>query len=61
MKPSYVKVKADMSLEEALLIMGDEEMVPVINEQDKTFAGMLLKSDLMNLYNKEVMKKAFQR
>ncbi len=60
MRTNFPTVTTNMSLEEALVIMGDEELVPVVSEKN-TLEGLLLKSELMGLYNKEVMKKAFGR
>lgn len=60
-KQSSQKVREDMSLEEALKVMSDEELVPVVEAESNKFTGILLKSDLVNLYNKEVVKKAFRR
>ena len=60
-KQSSQKVKVNMSLEDALRLMSDEELVSVVEEDNNKFAGILLKSDLVNLYNKEVVKKAFRR
>lgn len=59
-KPARVALKPDMSLEVALEKMQDEEIVPV-SEGDASYVGLLVKSDLVNLYNKEVVKKAFRR
>ncbi|NUM88493.1 MAG: chloride channel protein [Bdellovibrionales bacterium] len=59
MRPAPV-VKSDMSLESALARMSDEEVTPVVDDQD-FYQGILLRSDLENLYNKEVVKKAFRR
>jgi len=59
-KPARVALKPDMSLEIALEKMQDEEIVPV-SEGDASYVGLLVKSDLVNLYNKEVVKKAFRR
>jgi CBS domain-containing protein len=59
-KPARVSLTPDMNLETALLNMSDEDFVPVV-EHDATYAGLLVKSDLVNLYNKEVVKKAFRR
>lgn len=61
MKPSGAVADSSMSLEEALFVMGDEEIVPVVEPSSTTFAGILLKSDVMNTYNKEVVKKASGR
>ena len=47
-------------IEAALANMSDEEYVPVL-EDGSRYVGLLLKSDLVNLYNKEVVKKAFRR
>lgn len=58
MKPARVKVDTDMSLEQALVLLGDEEIVPVVEPKQQTFVGLLLRSDVMNIYNKEVVKKA---
>jgi CBS domain-containing protein len=59
-KPARVALKPDMSLEVALEKMQDEEIVPV-SDNDASYVGLLVKSDLVNLYNKEVVKKAFRR
>jgi CIC family chloride channel protein len=59
-KPDRVRLKPDMNLETALEKMSDEEMAPVC-ESDGQYVGLLVKSDLVNLYNKEVVKKAFRR
>jgi CBS domain-containing protein len=58
-KTARVTLRPDMSLETALERMQDEEIVPVV--EDGTYVGLLVKSDLVNLYNKEVVKKAFRR
>ncbi len=59
-KPSRVSLNPDMNLETALSRMSDEEFVPVV-EGEGRYIGLLVKSDLVNLYNKEVVKKAFRR
>ena len=59
-KPARVSLSPEMNLEAALQNMSDEECVPVV-EGDEQFVGLLVKSDLVNLYNKEVVKKAFRR
>ncbi|MCO5141454.1 MAG: chloride channel protein [Oligoflexia bacterium] len=59
LKKSRVVVKPEMNLETALFVMSDEEIVPVVEENK--YVGLLIKSDLVNLYNKEVVKKAFRR
>lgn len=59
-KPARVLLNPDMNLEAALLNMSDEEFVPVV-EGESRYVGLLVKSDLVNLYNKEVVKKAFRR
>lgn len=58
-KPARVKLLPDMNLETALLSMSDEDFAPVL-EADK-YVGLLVKSDLVSLYNKEVVKKAFRK
>lgn len=60
-RPTNLKVRPEMSLEEAIKIMGDEEVVPVADDESGVFKGLLLKTDLVNLYNKEVVKKSFRR
>jgi CBS domain-containing protein len=60
LKPARVTLLPDMNLETALQNMSDEECVPVV-EADQSYVGLLVKSDLVNLYNKEVVKKAFRR
>lgn len=60
LKVARVKLLPDMNLETALENMSDEDLVPVV-EGDDHYVGLLLKSDLVNLYNKEVVKKAFRR
>lgn len=60
LKPARVKLSPDMNLETALKNMSDEELAPVV-EADGVYVGLLVKSDLVNLYNKEVVKKAFRR
>ncbi len=60
MRPATGAVNSDMSLETALTKMSDEEVVPVIDDRG-FYQGILLRSDLENLYNKEVVKKAFRR
>lgn len=60
-KQSAEKVRANMSLEDALKVMSDEDIAPVLEAEGNKFAGILLRSDLVNLYNKEVVKKAFRR
>ncbi|HEY8279152.1 MAG TPA: chloride channel protein [Bdellovibrionota bacterium] len=59
-KPARVHLNPDMNLEAALSSMSDEEFVPVV-EGESRYVGLLVKSDLVNLYNKEVVKKAFRR
>jgi CIC family chloride channel protein len=59
-KPARVHLNPDMNLETALSSMSDEEFVPVV-EDGTRYVGLLVKSDLVNLYNKEVVKKAFRR
>lgn len=59
-KAARVHLNPDMNLETALSSMADEEFVPVV-EGDSRYVGLLVKSDLVNLYNKEVVKKAFRR
>ncbi len=59
-KIARVKLLPEMNLESALEKMSDEEMAPVC-ESDGQYLGLLVKSDLVNLYNKEVVKKAFRR
>lgn len=59
-KPARVSLHPEMNLEAALQNMSDEECVPVV-EGDSQYVGLLVKSDLVNLYNKEVVKKAFRR
>lgn len=59
-KPARVHLHPDMNLETALSSMSDEEFVPVL-EGESRYMGLLVKSDLVNLYNKEVVKKAFRR
>lgn len=59
-KPARVHLHPDMNLETALSSMSDEEFVPVV-EAESRYVGLLVKSDLVNLYNKEVVKKAFRR
>jgi CIC family chloride channel protein len=59
-KPARVHLHPDMNLEAALSSMSDEEFVPVV-EAETRYVGLLVKSDLVNLYNKEVVKKAFRR
>jgi CBS-domain-containing membrane protein len=59
-KPARVHLHPDMNLEAALTNMSDEEFVPVV-EGESRYVGLLVKSDLVNLYNKEVVKKAFRR
>ena len=53
-----VVLRPDMNLETALQKMGDEE-IATVSEADGAYLGLLVKSDLVNLYNKEVVKKAF--
>jgi CBS domain-containing protein len=60
LKVARVKLLPHMNLETALEKMSDEELAPVVEEND-TYVGVLIKSDLVNLYNKEVVKKAFRR
>jgi chloride channel protein, CIC family len=59
-KTARVQLLPDMNLETALDKMSDEELAPV-SERDGQYVGLLVKSDLVNLYNKEVVKKAFKR
>jgi CBS-domain-containing membrane protein len=61
MKPVSHQVESTMSLEEALTLMGDEEIVPVVEEKTQLFTGLLVKSDVIHIYNKEVVKKASGR
>lgn len=58
-QPARVKLHPDMNLEAALLNMSDEDFAPVL-EKDR-YVGLLVKSDLVSLYNKEVVKKAFRK
>ncbi|RYZ97496.1 MAG: CBS domain-containing protein [Proteobacteria bacterium] len=58
-KPARVKLHPDMNLEAALLSMSDEDFATVV-EKDR-YVGLLVKSDLVSLYNKEVVKKAFRK
>ncbi len=60
MKDSPALVRPTMNLEAALTMMSDEELVPVVDDA-QLYCGILLRSDLVNLYNKEVVKKAFRR
>lgn len=60
LKDARVKLNPDMNLETALENMSDEELAPVV-EANGVYVGLLVKSDLVNLYNKEVVKKAFRR
>ncbi len=60
LKPARVHLTPEMSLETALQKMSDEEFAIVV-EKETEYAGLLVKSDLVNLYNKEVVKKAFHR
>lgn len=60
LKPARVLLKPEMNLESALQNMSDEELVPVVEAEDQ-YVGLLVKSDLVNLYNKEVVKKTFRR
>lgn len=59
LKPARVSLHPEMNLETALENMSDEECVPVV--ETEKYVGLLVKSDLVNLYNKEVVKKAFRR
>lgn len=59
MKPARDVLSPEMNLESALLSMKDEELLPVV--ESGKYVGLLMKSDLVNLYNKEVVKKAFRR
>lgn len=59
-KPARVHLHPDMNLEAALSSMTDEEFVPVV-EGENRYVGLLVKTDLVNLYNKEVVKKAFRK
>ncbi len=59
-KPARVHLHPDMNLEAALSSMSDEEFVPVL-EGESRYVGLLVKTDLVNLYNKEVVKKAFRK
>ena len=61
MKPVSLQVESSMSLEEALTLMGDEEIVPVVEPKGQVFTGLLVKSDVIHIYNKEVVKKASGR
>jgi CIC family chloride channel protein len=60
LKPARVHLHPDMNLEAALSSMSDEEFVPVL-EAEGLYVGLLVKADLVNLYNKEVVKKAFRK
>jgi chloride channel protein, CIC family len=60
LKEARVKLKPDMNLETALENMSDEELAPVV-DSNGAYVGLLVKSDLVNLYNKEVVKKANRR
>ncbi len=60
LKPARVKLHPEMNLEAALQNMSDEEIATVV-EENGVYAGLLVRSDLVNLYNKEVVKKAFRR
>jgi chloride channel protein, CIC family len=59
-KPARVSLSPDMNLETALKNMSDEEFVPVVEEGSR-YLGLLVKSDLVNMYNKEVVKKTLRR
>ena len=61
LKPAQTNVHPEMSLEDALGEMRDEELIAVVEPKDTKYAGLLVKSDVVNLYNKEVIKKAFRR
>lgn len=61
MKPAHTVLHPEMSLEEALRLMSEEDLVPVADKATGKYVGVLLKSDMTNLYNKEVVKKAFRR
>ena len=60
MTPPSITVTPEMNLESALRKMSDEDLVPVIDEEQR-YEGILLKSDLVHLYNKEVVKKNLRR
>jgi H+/Cl- antiporter ClcA/predicted transcriptional regulator len=59
-KPARVHLQPEMNLETALASMSDEEYVPVVDGEGR-YVGLLVKGDLVNLYNKEVVKKASRR
>lgn len=61
LKPATVSIHPEMSLEDALQEMNDEELMAVVEAKSLKYAGFLVKSDVVNLYNKEVVKKAFRR
>ena len=56
MQPISTVLYPDMGLQEAIFSMQDEELVPVVERGTMDFVGILLKSDLINLYNKEMVK-----
>ncbi len=60
MRPPVARLSKEMTLESALTKMSDEDIAPVVDAEGK-YSGILLRSDLENLYNKEVVKKAFRR
>jgi chloride channel protein, CIC family len=61
LKPAPGNIFPEMSLENALSEMHDEELMAVTKNDSQTYLGFLVKSDVVNLYNKEVVKKAFRR
>jgi chloride channel protein, CIC family len=59
-KPTPAELRPEMNLETALGAMTDSEFLPVV-DQSKRYVGVLLRSDLVNLYNKEVVTKALRK
>lgn len=57
-KPARISLLPEMNLETALRKMGDEDVSLVVNDKSE-YCGLLVRTDLVNLYNKEVVKKAF--
>ncbi len=57
MQPIRAKVASNMQLDKALHYMRDEDIVPVTEPKSEKFIGLLQRSDLENVYNKDVLKR----
>ncbi len=57
MQPIRSKVESTMQLDRALSRMRDEDIVPVVEPDSGRFIGLLQRSDLENVYNKDVLRR----